>query len=142
MIFALDTDTFTLLVKGHLRVTARHAEIVAGGTDEVAIPAVVRAEILRGRFDAITKAANGAELVKVFDMLTRTEDALSPYRILPVIQTVGTHFDRVSAIKAKKRNHADLLIACIALAHGATLVTRNTKDFAGIAGLKVENWAN
>jgi tRNA(fMet)-specific endonuclease VapC len=34
----------------------------------------------------------------------------------------------------------DLKIAAIALAHTATLVTRNTRDFEKIAGLKIEDW--
>ena len=44
--------------------------------------------------------------------------------------------------KAKKTDHNDLLIACIALAHDATLVTRNTKDYANVPGLTLENWAD
>jgi predicted nucleic acid-binding protein len=35
---------------------------------------------------------------------------------------------------------ADLFIAAIALRHGLTLVTGNTKHFAGIPRLRVENW--
>ncbi len=31
-------------------------------------------------------------------------------------------------------------IAAIAMAHGTTLVTRNTRDFAGLAGLRIANW--
>ena len=31
-------------------------------------------------------------------------------------------------------------IAAIAMTHGLTLVTRNTKDFSGIAGLRLDNW--
>jgi tRNA(fMet)-specific endonuclease VapC len=31
-------------------------------------------------------------------------------------------------------------IASIAIAHGLTLVTRNTKDFAELAGLRLMNW--
>lgn len=42
----------------------------------------------------------------------------------------------------KKSGRKDLLQACIALAHAATLVTRNTKDFQPIPGLKLENWAD
>ena len=34
----------------------------------------------------------------------------------------------------------DLLIAGIALAHNLTLVTRNTREFARISGLPLENW--
>ena len=52
-------------------------------------------------------------------------------------------FDTVVAEKKfKKIGLADRLIACIALAHDATLVTRNTKDFAIVPGLKLENWAD
>jgi len=34
----------------------------------------------------------------------------------------------------------DLKIACIALAHDATLLTRNAADFAQVPGLRIENW--
>ncbi len=31
-------------------------------------------------------------------------------------------------------------IAAIAMAHGLTLITRNTRDFAAIKGLRLANW--
>ena len=34
----------------------------------------------------------------------------------------------------------DLRIASITIANGATLLTRNLKDFARVPGLRVENW--
>ena len=34
----------------------------------------------------------------------------------------------------------DLKIACIFLAHDATLLTRNLADFKPVPGLRVENW--
>jgi hypothetical protein len=53
----LDTDTLSLLMHGHDRVSRR----VAQG-DAIAI--VTRIEILRGRFDSVLKAVNSAELLK------------------------------------------------------------------------------
>jgi tRNA(fMet)-specific endonuclease VapC len=141
--YALDTDTFSLLVMGQAKVTARHAAAVTAAGDEVTIPAVVRAQVLRGRFDALRAAATGAELVTAYDRLVRTEAALSAYRLLPVSRAAADEFDRRRTNKKlKKIGREDLLIACIALANDATLVTRNTKDFAPVPGLKVENWAD
>ena len=142
MTFALDTDIFTLLVQGQERVSARYAEIIAIGDDTVTIPAIVRIEVLSGRFEAVKKAGDGAGLLTVYDRLVRTEAALSTYRILPLTRTAADHFDRLRANKKlKKIGRPDLLIACIALAHDATLVTRNVKDFTAVPGVKLENWA-
>lgn len=37
-------------------------------------------------------------------------------------------------------SYADSEIAAIAMAHGLTLVTRNTRDFQGLPGLQLANW--
>jgi tRNA(fMet)-specific endonuclease VapC len=141
--FALDTDTLSLLVRGQARVSARYAEVVASGSDEVTIPAVVRIEVLRGRFDAVTKAADGPGLLAMYTLLVRTEVALSPFRVLPITQSVSALYDRLrSNKKLKKGNRSDLLIASIAIDDDAILITRNTKDFVHIPGLRLENWAD
>ena len=143
MLLALDTDIFSLLLQGHARVVARYTEVVVASTDEVAVPAVVRIEMLRGRFDAVTKAANGASALAMYELLVRTEAAFTPYRTLPLDRIAADHYDRLRANKkAKKAGPGDLLIACIALAHSATLVTRNTKDYTSVPGLKLDNWAD
>jgi tRNA(fMet)-specific endonuclease VapC len=142
VIFALDTDIFTLLMQGHARVAARYAEIVAASEDELTIPAVVRMEVLGGRFETVKKAATGSDAFTVYERLERTEGALAPFRILPIMRSASDYFDRLLPNKKlKKIGRPDLLIACIVLAHDATLVTRNTKDFANVPNLKLENWA-
>lgn len=42
--------------------------------------------------------------------------------------------------KGRPRFEPDLQIAAIALRHRLTIVTNNVRHFAGIPGLKVENW--
>jgi tRNA(fMet)-specific endonuclease VapC len=42
--------------------------------------------------------------------------------------------------KKLKMRRPDMLIACIALAHDALLVTANTKHFNKVPGLKLANW--
>lgn len=62
------------------------------------------------------------------------------------ILLVGTCFELYAAEKVRLRalgrpiDEFDLLIGCTALAHGLILVTRNTRHFAPIATLTLENW--
>jgi tRNA(fMet)-specific endonuclease VapC len=52
-------------------------------------------------------------------------------------------FERLLGIKSlRKIGRGDLSIAAITLAHKATLVTRNVKDFKLVPGLRYENWAD
>ena len=57
--------------------------------------------------------------------------------------TAAAAFDNLRQNKKlKKIGRADLLIASIALARNATVVSRNLKHFQLVPGLKVENWAD
>lgn len=121
-----DTDIVTLLALGHDRVTAR--SVTAG--DVVATSVVTRIEILRGRFDFLLKSKDGDDLHRAQQWLDRSERDLSKLIIVPIDAQVVGEFDRIrTQPKLKKIGRADLLIASIALAHGATLVTRNVKHF-------------
>ena len=50
---------------------------------------------------------------------------------------------RFETLKAMRLNVGanDLRIAAIALENDATVVTRNTRDFERVPGLRIENWA-
>lgn len=62
------------------------------------------------------------------------------------ILLVGTCFELYASEKVRLRalgrpvDDFDLMIGCTALAHSLTLVTRNTRHFAPIAALILENW--
>jgi tRNA(fMet)-specific endonuclease VapC len=135
----LDTDTFSLLAEGHPKVTAR----LAGATDEVAITIVTRVEALQGRLAFLMRAADGEELLPAQQWLQRTEADLARLPVVPADAGAAAEFNRLLGTKGlKKVGRGDLLIASIALANSATLVTRNLKDFRKFPGLQLENWAD
>lgn len=136
----LDSDTFTLLGYGRPEVVEKLVRARSAG--EVALPVFVRAQSLRGRLDGLLKAGTPEDVIRLQTMLSDTETRLAEFRTIPFDETAGEHFTRLRKVKALKNTGlADLLIACVALAHDATLVTRNTKDFHSIPGLKIDNWA-
>lgn len=138
--YLLDTDTLTHLHKGHPRVIDRLSRI----TDpNVGTTIITKIELLRGRFDYALKAATSAKLLRAQQLLARTEQLLEQITIVPFDRDAAVQFDRLQKVKSlKKIGRADLLIASIALANRATLVTRNLRHFRKVPGLKVENWVD
>jgi tRNA(fMet)-specific endonuclease VapC len=133
----LDTDMLTLLYATHPRVQERFDPA------RVATTAISRIEILQGRFASIMKAADGQQLLRAFAWLQRSEELLRQITILPIGEAAAARFEQLRQNKKlKKIGRADLLIASIALAHGATVVTRNLRHFRQVPGLRVENWVD
>ena len=135
----LDTDTLTLYFNNHHRVVRR-----VQSAAEVPVTSIVsRIEVLQGRFASVLKAANARELVVAENRLKAAEQELAKFKVIFFDDDGCAAFDRLRQIKKLKGiGRKDLLIACIALANRATLVTRNLRDFQAVPGLKVENWAD
>jgi tRNA(fMet)-specific endonuclease VapC len=137
----LDTDTLTL----HFHSQPSVNERLAGAQDIVAITIVSWIEVLRGRFDGVLKAADAAQLLSAQERLRDTEQRLSQLPVVAFDSVAAAEFDRLRANKKlKKIGRADLLIASIALAQRATLVTRNNVRhfrFRPVPGLALDNWA-
>jgi tRNA(fMet)-specific endonuclease VapC len=135
----LDTDIFTLLTKPHPHVAERRRQC----EDTVALTLVTRIEVLGGRFAFILKAPDGNQLRIAQQRLEQSEQNLSRFLLLPLDAAAAAEFDRLlQNKKLKKIGRPDLLIAAIALARRATVVTRNVQDFRQVPGLRVENWAD
>lgn len=85
------------------------------------------------------KTTSIGELVLAYESLANITDFLDGFTRLP--------FDREAAalfLKLRKQGvrigTMDLRIACTVMEHDAVLLTRNTKDFEKVPGLKFENW--
>lgn len=128
--WALDTNTVIHYFKGVGHV-AEH--LLATPPSRVAVPSVVVYEIEVGILksgEANKRRRQFAELLEVVKVLPfAQEEAQSAARIRVELERKGTSISPL-----------DLLIAGTALAHGATLVTRNTGEFSRVPGLALENW--
>lgn len=134
----LDSDAITHLSYGNEKLRRK---IEAVSDEILAVPIIARNELLRGRAENLLKASNEEELRKAAERFQKTEEMLSDFVVAGFDENSIEHFGRLRKQKnLKKIGRADVLIACIALAHDAILVTRNTKDFKEIARLRVENW--
>ena len=141
MTFALDTNIISDALKGGPKVMARLRAVPL--TDAVTITPVTWFEVLRGRMASVLTAADAGQLRTAVDRFVVDRKRLDRFPLLDFIPEVGDYFDRLRTNKKlKKIGREDLLIACFALAHKATLVTRNLKDFRLVPGLMVENWAD
>jgi tRNA(fMet)-specific endonuclease VapC len=138
--YLLDTDTFNHFHRGHQKVSVK---VAAAGVDNVRITIVTRIEILQGRFDFILKSADRQQLETAQLWLTRSETALAMWQEASLDAAACQEFDSLRVHRPlRKIGRRDLLIACIALANQATLVTRNLRDFSLVPRLRFENWVD
>lgn len=128
--YALDTNTVLDYFKGKGGVGEKLLAVPPG---EVALPAVVAYEVWVGVLGSQNAQRRQAEY----------ERFLSVIEILPFDAVAGRRAAEVR-VDLERRGEGigpmDTLIAAIALAHGATLVTRNVREFGRVPGLAVVNW--
>ena len=140
MMYLLDTDTLTHLHSGNTNVINRLENLQ---DEEVAIMIVTKIEILRGRIDYLLKAFSGSYLLKAQELFSRSETLLNQLLVILIDPNAANQFDRLQDIsKFRKIGRSDLLIASIALANQAWLVTRNLRHFRQIPHLFLENWVD
>ncbi len=136
-LWALDTDTFSLLTTGHPGVMAQALSQPLGS---VAIGIVSVQEVFMGRYNKIKQAEKPDELITAYGHLEASVNLMRSLPILPYDHVAAVHFER---LRSSHRRIAtkDLRIAAVALSHHATLVTANLIDFSQIEGLLVEDWS-
>jgi tRNA(fMet)-specific endonuclease VapC len=128
--YALDTNTILDYFRGKGNVAAN---LLAIPPREVALPAVVAYEVWVG----VLSSRNTLQRQAQYEQFLATVD------ILPFDAAACRHAAELRQ-ELERRGEGigplDTLIAATALAHNATLVTRNVREFGRVRGLTVVDW--
>jgi tRNA(fMet)-specific endonuclease VapC len=112
---------------------------LSASEQEVATTIVTVEEQLRGWLAEIHRLADPHRQILAYARLQSRIEFFAAWTVLPWQTNAADLF--VGFRQAGVRiGSMDLKIACIALAHDATLLTRNSSDFSQVPGLRIDNW--
>lgn len=130
MIYVLDTNTIIYVFKNMGNVAQKMKQI---SDDNLAIPSVVLYELQLG----ILKSSDPTKRIRLLSQL------LQHTRVLPFAEKEAYYAAQIRRNLEQKGTPIgdyDILIAATALAHQATLVTHNTREFSRIENLHLTDW--
>ena len=134
--FVLDTDTFSLFLKGHSRVCGN---ILGRPLDQTTTTIITVEEELGGWYSVLRQTKDHTALARTYRRMTETVEALSRFRLLTFTESA------IARLEDHRKKHPgigrnDLRIAAIVLENQLTLVTRNRVDFEQVEGLLFVDW--
>lgn len=101
---------------------------------DLAVTSITVAELYYGAHHSVRKSQN----------LSTLGTFLSDFQILPFDREAGEVFGEMkesSRVGGQNLGPYDLLIAAVVRSRNCTLVTHNFKEFSGVPGLLVVDWA-
>lgn len=137
-LYVLDTDHISLQQRAHPAVLQRLQAL--GDEDSIAVTVITVEEQIRGRLEIIRRHGASPLQVAAYSAFQQTLRYFASWQVLDFTQAA---FEQFSALRQQRIRIGgqDLRIAALTLANAATLVTRNTRDFAQVPGLVIEDWS-
>ena len=136
-LFILDTDILTLFQEGHPLVRQR---VGAVPSQDLAITVLSVEKQLSGWYTFIRKAKRIDNLALGYQSLADNVKSLRAFQIINFDETSILRYQALGKLNLNVRK-MDLRIAAVVLEVGATLVTRNAKDFKKVPGLTFVDWS-
>jgi len=138
--YLLDTDHISLIDRGGQEAQAIRSRLGAVEGEAIFASIVSYEEQMRGWLSLIHSLKSVDRQVEAYHRLERLLQFYCATPLLPFDGGAAEQFRRLWAARLRIGT-MDLKIAAIALANGATLLTRNTADFGKVSGLRVQDWS-
>ncbi len=135
--YILDTDSVSLILYNHPQLTAQAAK------HQFAVTIITVQELFNGWVVRINDPSQLNNLPILYSKLWTTLNYLQKIKILNFTPEADIWLKKLlkdNPPLRKNRLQKDMRIAAIALSIGATVVTRNQRDFAQVPGLLIEDW--
>lgn len=130
--YYLDTNTCIYFLNGSYKSLVQ--KILSTSLNEIAIPSIVKAELLLGAYKSKNRIAT----------IEKAEKFLEPFGIIAFEDRMSYVYADIRS-KTEQRGEVigpnDLLIASIVKYSDGILITHNVKEFSRVEGLKIEDWA-
>ncbi len=135
----LDTDHISHLQEGSREGQRIRARLEALGLAEFPPTTIITfEEQMRGWIGKLGQAKRMADQLFVYRRLARTLNYFAALTVYEFDERSATEFQRFRSLKIRIGT-MDLKIAAVAVANGATLWTRNRRDFEHVPGLHFED---
>lgn len=128
--FCLDTNVLIDILRGEPSVKSKFVELL---DEDVSFSPIALCEVVRGAY----RLSDSEKEIRDIDMLIGGLDFLE---FTPDACMLFGKLDAELHRQGRPTQALDLMIACIAMDHDATLITRNGSDFKNIPGLKLVVW--
>ncbi|MEZ6128342.1 MAG: type II toxin-antitoxin system VapC family toxin [Planctomycetaceae bacterium] len=136
----LDTDYLTVLKYARDSRFRKLAQRMADSVDQdFATTAITLEEQLRGWLAEINRFSDPEKQISAYSELTGLIEFFGYWSILPFDTSAASRFRQFRSQKCRAGS-MDLKIASIAVSLDCVLLTANTRDFASISGLRIDNW--
>lgn len=135
----VDTDCFSEVIGENVAYASRFDAIDPA---ERRIAIITAEEVFRGwlaKIRAVQSSGRGDQLERAYRTFQRSIKSVSDVAILPYTADAHRHYLLLVSLKVRIGTR-DLRIASIALAHDATLITRNRRDYELVPSLQLEIW--
>ncbi|MCG8350852.1 MAG: type II toxin-antitoxin system VapC family toxin [Chloroflexales bacterium] len=136
--YILDTDHVSLYQRRHPQVVAH---VLATAPADLAVTTITLGEQVQGRLAVIRQARSQPDAARGYLRLRETVEFYQTIQLIDYTTAAIALFEELRR-QSIRIGTQDLRIAAIALAEGSILVSRNTRDFAHVPGLILEDWAS